>query len=345
MDDAGSSDMRTGLAGAFQRAADAVSRALTPLRLFAVLPGLLLAAFWVSGETALIVASAILPAAVLVAATVRHGVFPAVVRPPDSQVLSRDDLARWLEAPGPARTAKSTQKAVIALVIDGIPDIQKRFGRSAASAIYDQMVLRLTAILRQDDIMGELGGNAIAFGLRKVRAPETENLLRVARRLQSVCDAPFQTGVSRIYCTVSLGIAAEVHVTNPTPATLIDAAERAGEFAASSGPGSVRIFSEGLFSEKEDERRHARALSSALETGEIFAWFQPQISFKGDRIVGFEALARWDRPEHGVVLPGAFLKDMTRAGLSQRLSEVILKQALTALNAGTSRGSKFRPSR
>jgi EAL domain-containing protein (putative c-di-GMP-specific phosphodiesterase class I) len=79
-------------------------------------------------------------------------------------------------------------------------------------------------------------------------------------------------------------------------------------------------------------------LSDALETGEIFAWFQPQMSSDGRHVIGFEALARWDKPGRGLIRPGAFLTDLQKSGLSQRLAEVILKQALTALNAWDAAG-------
>ena len=105
-----------------------------------------------------------------------------------------------------------------------------------------------------------------------------------------------------------------------------------------SGPGSVRVYSAGLSSAKFNERDQAREISNALETGEIFAWFQPQIVAATGKVTGFEALARWDHPERGLIAPGFFLDDVERAGLSQRLAEVILKQSLTALNAWDAAG-------
>ena len=78
--------------------------------------------------------------------------------------------------------------------------------------------------------------------------------------------------------------------------------------------------------------------SSALETGEIFAWFQPQVDATSGQVTGFEALARWEHPERGLIAPGGFLSDVEKAGLSQRLAEVILKQSLTALNAWDAAG-------
>ena len=82
----------------------------------------------------------------------------------------------------------------------------------------------------------------------------------------------------------------------------------------------------------------ARELNNALDTSEIFAWFQPQVRTSDGKVVGFEALARWDHPERGVVTPNNFLPDIVKAGLSQRLAEVVLKQSLVALNTWDAAG-------
>ena len=55
-------------------------------------------------------------------------------------------------------------------------------------------------------------------------------------------------------------------------------------------------------------------------------------------VIGFEALARWDHPERGLMSPASFLPDIEKAGLSQRLAEVVLKQSLMALNTWDAAG-------
>ncbi len=67
-------------------------------------------------------------------------------------------------------------------------------------------------------------------------------------------------------------------------------------------------------------------IAEALESGQIKPWFQPQISTDTGEVSGMEALARWEHPERGVILPGAFLPAISAAGLNERLSEVILYQ-------------------
>lgn len=315
-----------------------LSQSLTALRLVAILPLCLLCAFWIYGEIALTGAAIGVP--VLAGILGNRGGMAASGRRPAAvpELLSRDGLEEWLRFVMPARGQAKGHSAVMTVKIDDLDAIESRLGRDLRRSVRHEAMARLRTLMRQYDVVAELDNQFIAFGLRDVKAPQTENLLQLARRLQAACDEPFASQSARVYCTMSVGIATEVQLADPTPGNLLRAAETAGEFASTSGPGSVRVYSDGLTSEKEDTRARARALSNALETGEIFAWFQPQMSSDGYRVVGFEALARWEHPEQGVLLPGAFLPDIQGAGLSQRLAEVILKQALTALNAWDAAG-------
>ena len=77
-----------------------------------------------------------------------------------------------------------------------------------------------------------------------------------------------------------------------------------------------------------DQRRR---LVAALEGGEIRPWFQPQINSLTGEISGAEALVRWQDPQRGLLLPGAFLDAVERHELGERLSRLVLRQALEAL--------------
>ncbi len=257
-----------------------------------------------------------------------------------SGILTRDQMLLWLENVLENAPATDRQVAVMSVSLDDFDALEVRFGRDMRDVVLSEAADRLTAFVRDHDVIAQINGREFALGIMKLRPPETENLLQMSRRLQAAFDDPFSFGPRRTYCSVSIGLAAESHIEEQSAQLLLGAAERAGELAARAGPGSVRIYSEGLDSETTLERNTASLMSNALETGEIFAWFQPQFRASTDEVVGFEALARWDHPEHGLVSPASFLPDIQRAGLSPRLAEVVLKQALAALNAWDAAGFK-----
>ncbi|MBI6631712.1 EAL domain-containing response regulator [Pseudomonas paralactis] len=81
-----------------------------------------------------------------------------------------------------------------------------------------------------------------------------------------------------------------------------------------------------------------RSLLSALDNGELQAWFQPKKALKNGRIVAAEALVRWVHPEHGTLLPGVFLPALVAFDLEEHLLWCVLEQALLAQTAWREQG-------
>ncbi|MEO1537663.1 MAG: GGDEF domain-containing phosphodiesterase [Pseudomonadota bacterium] len=298
---------------------------------FAILPVVLMAAYALGGVPALLAASVVGPlllatsvgAQITTVATLDAKAWP--------ELAGRDDLVEWVER-ALVRFAKTErQVAVIFVSIDDLDTIEDRFGRAMHDSVMEEAVIRLTALLREDDVIARVG-SAIAIGLSKIRVPENESLMLLAQRLQQTFETPFSKGQTRTYCSISLGIAAESHFKSSSGASIVAGAQRASELTLVSSPGAIRFYSGDLSSEEAMNRNTARELNTALDTGEIFAWFQPQVSTEDGKVVGFEALARWEHPERGLISPASFLPDIERCGLSQRLTEVILTQSLMAIN-------------
>lgn len=304
----------------------------------AFLPILILLAYWSFGEPALIAIAVTLP---ILLAIIGHFSPGAIWMDSEKDALTgsilRDGLIDWIDRFAPLAAKSHREIGIIMLVIDDLDALENRFGRTMRDSVIEETANRIRVFLRDEDVVARISPG-FAIGLKNVRSPETENLLQLARRLQSIFDEPFCEGPTRTYCSMSIGIASECHVKGAGGANIVAGAQRACELAAVSGPGSVRVYSEGLSSMRASEVDQARELSNALETGEIFAWFQPQLETGTQKVTGFEALARWEHPERGVVAPGGFLADIEKAGLSQRLAEVILKQSLTALTAWDTAG-------
>lgn len=272
-----------------------------------------------------------------VCGTLSQAILQTHGRDPLTGLILRDGLIDWAERALPRAARAGRQVAVVSVTIDDLDTIEARFGRAMHDKVLVESSARLQALLRDEDIVARLGP-ALAIGLDNVAVPETENLMYLAQRLQQAFEEPFSDGPTRTYCSVSLGIAAESHVKSSSGANIVAGAQRASELANFSGAGSVRFYSGGLSNDEALNRNVARELNNALETNEIFAWFQPQLRVADGCVVGFEALARWDHPERGLVSPASFLPDIEKSGLSQRLAEIILKQALMALNAWDASG-------
>ncbi|MVX50537.1 EAL domain-containing protein, partial [Rhodobacter sphaeroides] len=143
--------------------------------------------------------------------------------------------------------------------------------------------------------------------------------------------APISVEGTRIHVTCSIGFCLAERTPAPTGRALLDAAQMAADEASRNGPGAVRAYALGMSRNRADRDADRGLLETALDTGQFTGWFQPQIRTEDGAIGGFEVLSRWQHPERGLLLPQDFLPAIERAGLSERLGEVMLFQALTAL--------------
>ena len=109
--------------------------------------------------------------------------------------------------------------------------------------------------------------------------------------------------------------------------------------AQRTGPSGIRAYSAEI--RRKTEARHdlRNAAAAALENGQVQPWFQPQISTDTGKVSGFEVLARWNHPVYGLIAPDDFLPVMEHAGLLERLGQVMLYHALTALKAWDNAGA------
>ncbi len=311
--------------------------ALGSPKMLAFVAVVILTAYLLGGAVALVAVSVVMPGLAALAISFRDPLSTRHGKDALTGLITRDGLVDWVERAIPRAARDDCQAAVIVLAIDDLDMIQHRFGREMHDKVVLESVARLKNLMRDDDVIARVG-SMLAVGVDNVRIPETENLTFLAERIKQVFEEPFSDGPTRTYCSVSLGIAAEVHVKSPSGANLVAGAQRASELALVAGPGSIRFYSGGLSSEEILDRNTARQLNNALETNEIFAWFQPQVRTSDNKVIGFEALARWDHPDRGLVSPASFLPDIEKAGLSQRLAEVVLKQAMMALNVWDTAG-------
>lgn len=300
-------------------------------KVLAFIPLIIVVAYLVGGKAALVSVAAAFAALLAISATLRPVLLQSHGRDPLTGLILRDGLIDWVERALPRAARTGCQVAVISVSIDDLDTIEARFGRAMYDKVLIEATERLRALLRDEDVIARMG-QTLAIGLDNIKVPETENLMILAQRFQQTFEDPFSDGPTRTYCSISLGIAAESHVTVSSGVNIVAGAQRANELAMVSGAGSVRFYSGGLSSDEALNRNTARELNNALETSEIFAWFQPQLRAEDGKVVGFEALARWDHPERGVLSPASFLPDVEASGLSQRLAEVILKQSLMALS-------------
>lgn len=315
--------------------------------LIALMPALSLMAFWLGGETALVLAAIVLPCvsglSLLLAGM--FGTGKSLTR--QSEFPGRavfDELARINLDQARQEARKS---AIFLIEIDDYDKLASHHGKTAAERLALQAVQRVRSAVRNDDAVGWLKPATFGLTVPPQNTLDLENCLEISGRLTRLLSEPFAVDGANIYVTASVGFcqlgreAVAGRTTGSDPVILC--AEKALASAQAAAPGAIRAYSRETPQKRANVPPAARHDAvAALETGQIVPWFQPQICTDTGRISGFEALARWIHPERGPVSPAEFLPVLQEARMMDRLSEIMVHHALTAIRAWDAAGADVR---
>jgi diguanylate cyclase (GGDEF)-like protein len=301
--------------------------------LMVFVPAVTLAAFWLGGERMLILTALGAPMLFAVSGAFRFSaghvgaagdaLTSLAMRP---QIVSMmDDILR----DGPT-TGMTT--ACLVVQFDDAAALVDRHGRAAQTEILARCAERICAGLRTGDVVARLEGGGFAVALGRARRLDLESAVQLCARLQAALSAPISLNGARLFVTCSLGFCLGERAPGTGGAVLLDAAQVAADEALRNGPGAIRAYAPDMTRTRADRDALREELETALDEGQIRAHFQPQISTDTGEISGFEALARWYHPERGLIPPMEFIPAIEDCGLSSRLCEVMVYNALLALS-------------
>ncbi|WP_229452014.1 putative bifunctional diguanylate cyclase/phosphodiesterase [Massilia niastensis] len=217
--------------------------------------------------------------------------------------------------------------AAVLVDLDNFKAINDTFGHAAGDVVLKVVARRLQSAVRDSDTVARMSGDE--FVLVLVDQPSLRFTLRMVERLRRTMVMPVAFDGNEIPVGASLGVASYPH-DGRTPAELVRAADMAMYRAKSCG-GGVHFFSAELRSASEARAALAGRMRSALEHDELFLLFQPRIDARSRKVRGFESLLRWRHPEHGVMLPAAFLAEAEESGLIVEIGAWVQDQACAFL--------------
>jgi diguanylate cyclase (GGDEF)-like protein len=246
-------------------------------------------------------------------------------------LVLRDSLERLLKTGLAAHATSGLSPACIVVAIDEADSLARRHGHAAFARVLAETATRIAAAVRQADLVARLDGACFAVALAPVARADLESVLQIASRVQAAVEDNVVLEDAQVQISVSVGFCTSDRIALPDGAALLAAAEAAMEDAAHNGPGAIRAYTRELARHRADQSALRADLAPALNGGEMCAHYQPQISTDTGAVTGVEALVRWRHPERGLLTPDAFLPLLQAAGLTERLGERMLHQALGAL--------------
>ncbi|HEX6024182.1 MAG TPA: diguanylate cyclase, partial [Solirubrobacter sp.] len=228
------------------------------------------------------------------------------------------------------RGKRTGEHAVVMIMdLDHFKEINDTLGHHMGDLLLEEVARRLKSALRDSDTVARLGGDEFGVLLPRVESPRDASL--VAENLLTHLREPFVLEGMRLEIDASIGLALHPNHGDDNE-TLQQRADIAMYSAKQSGRGHA-IFEPEL--DRHSPRRLALAggLRSAISEGQIQLYFQPKADLRTGRIMGVEALARWDHPEFGIVGPAEFVPIAEQTGLITPLTSFVLDDAIRQVRA------------
>jgi diguanylate cyclase (GGDEF)-like protein/PAS domain S-box-containing protein len=216
---------------------------------------------------------------------------------------------------------------VVFVDLDDFKMINDSLGHAAGDQVLMEVGKRLMQCVRPMDTVARFGGDEFAVLVEDSQRPEA--VAEVAERILTALDDPLMIEEKEVYIRASVGIAtleAEDAMTSAAD-ELIRNADVAMYIAKREGKGQYRVFEQHMHANVLERLELKGALQRAIERDELTLHFQPFMELPTQRVIGFEALVRWEHPERGLVAPMEFIPLAEETGLIIPLGDRVLKEA------------------
>lgn len=214
--------------------------------------------------------------------------------------------------------------AVLCLDLDKFKTINDTFGHKACNEMLSLIARRLQALARERDVVARISGDRFAVAL--LALPGEQEAETVARRLLQSLRTPLQIGEHRVHLSMSIGVAL-FPCDGSNAETLLKHADCALSRAKMTGRNTIEFYDHDLNLSSRKRLSIESALHQALDKGEFHLHYQPQVELSSARLVGAEALLRWQSPLLGEVSPETFIPLAEENGLIHKIGAWVLQEA------------------
>ena len=224
-----------------------------------------------------------------------------------------------------AEAARKRQScAVLSVDLDRFKQINDQHGHAIGDLVLQRVAAAVRSVLGSHGCAARLGGDEFTLIVPDVRAPGCAS--RVAEDLALALAASNVSPSDGVSVSASIGIAIYPG-DGETAELLLSNADAALNRAKQDGRGVFRHFEARMGAEVRERRRLEADLRRAVGRNQLRIVYQPQSSVRGGRVLGFEALARWDHPERGAVPPSVFIPIAEECGLIGEIDSWVLRSA------------------
>lgn len=215
------------------------------------------------------------------------------------------------------------QLAVLYLDLDRFKDVNDSLGHAMGDELIKEFARRVRHVTGEDGFAARLGGDEFA-----VITTNPACVSELAKRLLSICSAPYKLGDHEVFSSVSVGVA----YGDGDSQSLVDTMRRADialYAAKAAGRGVLCEFDPSMERDILGPQRLAADLARAIKSEELSLHYQPLVSAAGEPITSVEALLRWKHPTQGMIAPLSFIAVAEKSDLMRKLGDWVFRRAFT----------------
>lgn len=237
-----------------------------------------------------------------------------------------------------AQARRNDEKlAVMFLDLDRFKWVNDTLGHTNGDRLLQAVSKRLEGSLRQGDTLARFGGDEFALILPNVNTEQ--DAIIIAEKIITELKEPFSVDEHDLYVTASIGISIYPD-SGDTIEALIASADLAMYSVKDHGKNGYKFYDPTMHEASNVRLTTERELRKALTTDDIKVCYQPQVDTITEKLIGFEALIRWEHPENGLIYPGEFIPIAEETGLILELGRYVLDRACADVRRWRDEGMK-----
>ncbi|HYH79577.1 MAG TPA: EAL domain-containing protein [Longimicrobium sp.] len=258
---------------------------------------------------------------------VATGLAGAAMRDPLTGLPNRALFREHLSVALQRARRRRRRAAVLVAAADQLRMVEETHGAVVADELLRAVAERLHVAVRREDTLSVYARGEFAVVLSDLQ--EASDAMRLADRIHAGLRERVRVDGEEVFVSVSIGISVGAEAA-ADPEQLVRDAFGAMHRAMYAGGGTSRVFDQGVHRAALGRLRLEAELREAVERGEITSVYQPIVRLPGGEIAGFEALARWNHPQRGVLQPHDFISIAEKTGLIVGVGLEVLRQAAHA---------------
>ena len=227
-------------------------------------------------------------------------------------------------------SAKSGKELALMFIdLDRFKKINDSLGHDIGDKVIHAVGERLKRSIRKGDMVARLGGDEFLLMMKDVE--KYEDILVEAGRILKILDDPITIDHHTLYSTASIGIS-RYPVDDLSASNLLKYADTAMYGAKEEGGNNFQFYVTEMTDMAYEHVMMERDLREGIKNKDFEVYYQPQINLQSEKIVGVEALVRWNHPIVGMVLPDLFIPLTEKTGLIVELDLWVMKTAMQEIS-------------